>query len=338
MFLICGEALVDVFIDPIETDSLGDEATVLRAVAGGSPYNVAIGLARLGRVAALCTEISSDRLGQRLEAALLKEGVDLSFVRRATGATPLALVDVDTTGLPHYGFHGLRQMCLHPVAATYEAEKDRISAIHVGSFPIVSERSAEKLLKLVEGAGNRIVSLDPNIRLAVVPDTALWRVQVDRFRAHAHLIKTSVEDLEAIYGLDIDAEVIARSWVGGKTKLVVLTRGERGGVLFASDGKRIEIEAIPTAVVDTVGAGDTYQAALLCWLDEAGLAEPDALASLSYDQLVKMARFAGQAAALTCSRRGPDLPRRAELEIRLAMSEAEKSSFSVMQQAPVSHR
>lgn len=315
MFLICGEALFDVFIDPIETDMLGDQATVMRAVAGGSPYNVAIGLARLGRTAALCTEISPDRLGQRLEKALVKEGVDLSFIRRATGATPLALVDVDASGLPHYGFHGLRQMCLHPVAATLDAEQERISAIHVGSFPIVSERSAEKLLKLVENAGNRIVSLDPNVRLAVEPDTLLWRAQIDRFRVHAHLIKTSVEDIEAIYGLDVDAEVIARSWVGGKTKLVVLTRGERGGVLFAQDGERIEIDAIPTAVVDTVGAGDTYQAALLCWLDEAGLARPEALASLSHGQLVEMARFAGRAASLTCSRRGPDLPYRTELEI-----------------------
>lgn len=331
MFLICGEALFDVFIDPIETDTPDDPITVMRAVAGGSPYNVAVGLARLGRAAALCTEISPDRLGKRLEAALVKEGVDLSFIRRASGATPLALVDVDPTGLPHYGFHGLRQMCLHPVAATFEAERERITGIHVGSFPIVSERSAEKLLKLVEGAGDRIVSLDPNIRLAVEPDTLLWRAQVDRFRVHAHLIKTSVEDLEAIYGVDIDAEAIARSWVGGKTKLVVLTRGERGGVLFAGDGERIEIEAIPTIVVDTVGAGDTYQAALLCWLDEAGLAHPDALAGLSHAQLEEMARFAGHAAALTCARRGPDLPRRTELQTVRAANDVPRAN------APVGH-
>jgi len=317
MFLICGEALFDVFVGPIEADARGDSVTALRAVAGGSPYNVAIGLARLGRRAALCTEISSDWLGNQLEAALRREGVDLSFIRRAEGATPMALVDVDANGAPHYGFHGLRQMCLHPVAATFEARRDAITGIHVGSFPIVSARSAEKLLTLVAGAGeasgDRIVSLDPNIRLAVEPDVALWRRQVERFRRHAHLIKTSIEDLEAIYGADCDGEAIAQSWLEGVTRIVVLTRGERGGVLFATGGERIEIEAPVIKVVDTVGAGDTYQAALLCWLDEAGLAHPSALGTLTHDQLTAMVRFAGQAAGLTCTRRGPQLPRRDEL-------------------------
>lgn len=210
MFLICGEALFDVFVDPIEADTHGDHVTALRVVAGGSPYNVAIGLARLGRRAALCTEISSDRLGKQLEASLRHEGVDLSFVRRADGATPLALVDIDAHGVPEYGFHGLRQMCLHPVAATFAGRHEEITGIHVGSCPIVSERSAEKLLTLVAEAGDRIVSLDPNIRLAVEPDAAMWRRQVDRFRGHAHLIKTSSEDLDAIYGAGCDGEAIAR--------------------------------------------------------------------------------------------------------------------------------
>lgn len=314
MFLICGEALFDVFVDPIEADTQGDHVTALRAVAGGSPYNVAIGLARLGRCTALCTEISPDRLGRQLEASLAQEGVDLSFVRRAEGATPLALVDIDARGVPEYGFHGLRQMCLHPVAATFAARRDTIAGIHVGSFPIVSERSAEKLLTLVsDSIDDRIVSLDPNIRLAVEPDAAMWRRQVDRFRVHAHLIKTSIEDLEAIYGAGCDGEAIARNWLEGRTRIVVLTRGERGGVLFARGGERIEIPAPVIQVVDTVGAGDTYQAALLCWLDEAGLAHPDGLDTLSHAQLTAMIRFAGQAAGLTCTRRGPQLPRRGEL-------------------------
>lgn len=318
MFLICGEALFDVFIDPIDADAQGDHVTALRAVAGGSPYNVAIGLARLGRRAALCTELSSDRLGKQLETSLIQAGVDLSFVRRTDGATPLALVDINACGVPHYGFHGLRQMCLHPVASTFDTHCSAITGIHVGSFPIVSERSAEKLLSLVSGAVDSIISLDPNIRLAVEPNVAMWRRQVDRFRIHAHLIKTSIEDLEALYGAGCDGEAIARSWLDGVTELVVLTRGERGGVLFTRRGERIEIEAPVIDVVDTVGAGDTYQAALLCWLDEAGLAHPAALPMLSSDQLAEMVRFAGQAAGVTCTRRGPQLPLRAELPIQQA--------------------
>lgn len=313
MFLICGEALFDVFIDPIETGQPGTGATAMRAIAGGSPYNVAIGLARLGRKAALCTEISSDRLGRRLERELASEGVDLSFLLQANGATPLALVDVDQNGLPHYGFHGLREMRFHPMAESLAARWSEIKGIHVGSFPIVSPQSSEALLTLLAEADGCIVSLDPNIRLAVEPDTALWRRQVDRFRVHADLVKTSIEDLQAIYGEDVDAEAIARSWIGGKTQLVILTRGERGGVLFAEHAGRIEIEAVPTDVIDTVGAGDTYQSALLCWLDEAGVDRAEDIAALSTDQLREMTQFAAKAAAITCSRRGPQLPRRAEL-------------------------
>lgn len=313
MFLICGEALFDVFVDPIEADTHGDHVTMLRAVAGGSPYNVAIGLTRLGRRAALCTEISSDRLGKQLHASLMREGVDLSFVRRTAGVTPLALVDINAHGVPDYGFHGLRQMCLHPVAATFDAQRASIKGIHVGFFPIVSERSAEKLLRLVSQADNCIVNLDPNIRLTVEPAATNWRHQVDRFRIHTHRIKTSVEDLEAIYCVECDGKAIVRDWLEGATQLVVLTRGERGGILFARGGERVEIEAVPITAVDTVGAGDTYQAALLCWLDEADLASPEALATLSRDQLEAMVRFAGQAAELTCTRRGSQLPRRGEL-------------------------
>lgn len=311
MFLICGEALFDVFQDPVEVSD--GTVAALRAVAGGSPFNVAMGLARLGRSVALSTEISSDRLGQRLKATLEREGVDLAFIRPSDGATALALVDLDPAGIPHYGFHGLHEMSLHPEPAVYAAHRARIAGIHVGSFPIVSTKSAAPLLELVTGAGDKIVSLDPNIRLAVQPDAGLWRSQLERFRVQAHLIKSSVEDLEALHGTGIDAEAIAQSWLGGRTRIVVLTHGERGGVLFAPGKVRIEIPAVPTQVVDTVGAGDTYQAALLCWLDEAGLARPEALNGLGTAQLREMAEFASHAAALTCSRRGPDLPRRAEL-------------------------
>ena len=313
VFLICGEALFDVFVELVEADVADGHATVLRAVAGGSPYNVAVGLSRLGRVVALATEISSDRLGRQLLAKLSAEGVDTSFIRHAAGATPMALVDVGEDGAPQYAFHGLREMCLHPVARVFEDRRADISGIHVGSFPIVSQRSSEKLLALIVGAEDLLVSLDPNIRLAIEPDTALWRRQLDRFRVHADLIKVSIEDLHAIYGEDAAVEEIVGSWLQAKTKVVVLTRGAQGGMLFTRGGARISIDAVTTAVVDTVGAGDTYQAALLCWLDEAGLASPAGVAQLTDRQVAEMAAFAARASAVTCSRRGADLPFRADL-------------------------
>lgn len=309
MFLVCGEALFDLFVLADGEDE--DGAVPLRAVAGGSPYNVAIGLARLGHRVALSTQLFDDALGGRLEETLRHEGVDLSFVRRGGGATPLALVDVDGEGAPRYAFHGLRGMCVHPDVP--EGLRASLTGIHVGSVPIVSACSSEKLLELIIDAGGPLISFDPNVRLAVEPDTSLWRAQVERFRRHAHLIKVSTEDLEAIHGSHCDPGRIALGWLEQETAIVVLTRGSQGCVLFSAQHEPIELPAAPTRVADTTGAGDSFMAALLCWLDEGGYARAGALPALNAEQLRSMADFASHAAAKTCSRQGPAMPRRAEL-------------------------
>lgn len=309
MFLVCGEALFDLFSRSAGVDE--GEAVVFRAVAGGSPYNVAIGLARLGREVAIATHLFDDALGRRLETTLRREGVDLSFVHRGTGATPLALVEVDNAGVPHYAFHGVREMCVHPEVPAHQHRA--FTGIHVGSVPIVSICSSGNLLELTRDARDQLISFDPNVRLSVEPDMGLWRAQVDRFRRNAHVIKVSVEDLNAIYGSQCDAHRIAARWVEDATSIVVLTRGERGCVLFSARHEPIELQVVPSRILDTVGAGDSFMAALLCWLDEANCARPAALSDLTEAQLRLMGEFASSAAAKTCSRQGPHMPRRGEL-------------------------
>ena len=307
MILVCGEALFDIFLGPASGDDEG--SVMLRGLAGGSAFNVAVGLARLGRSVALATQLSDDLLGKSLAKMLTREGVDLTFVRHTSDPTPLALVETGAGG-PRYTFHGVREMRLDP--AQCPSRDDRITGIHVGSMSVISGRSSERLLDLMADAGGRLVSFDPNVRLAVKPDPGLWRSQVDRFRRYANLVKVSLEDVEAVYGAGCDAEQIVSGWVTGETKIVVLTLGAQGSVLFSCSG-RLEIPADPVAVVDTVGAGDTFQAALLCWLGENDIVDAGALGSLSAEKLRSMAAFATSAAALTCSRRGANMPRRAEL-------------------------
>lgn len=308
MLVVCGEALIDVFVE----DGGEDPGSVrLRSVAGGSPFNVAIGLARLGRKVALATHLFDDRLGQALERKLLNEGVNLELVRRTSGATPLAMVEVDCRGVPQYAFHGLEDLCVHPEvpADAYALSK----AIHFGSFPIVFERSATPLLNLVSNAGQRLISFDPNVRLSVEPNAGLWRRQIDQFRRKAHLVKVSMEDL-AIYGGTGDADRIAESWVEDETQIVVLTKGEHGCTVFSRSSDPIVIAALQTTVVDTVGAGDAFMAGLLYWLHRAGCALKHKLAAMSEEQLRAMARFASCAAALACRRQGPNLPFLSELD------------------------
>jgi fructokinase len=313
MYLICGEALYDVFVDPMDADVR--RKISLTAKAGGSPYNVAIGLARLGCPVSLATDIAGDTLGRHLEARLESEGVDRQFLRRTAKATPLAMVDIDSSGTPRYAFYGLEDCLFHPSLAAVKRQWPSLLGLHVGSIPIVSARSADPLLKLVAAAPAKvIVSFDPNIRLSVEPDAARWRDSVERFRGHAHLIKVSEEDLVNLYGTDADLESIAAGWLGERCSLVAITRGALGVTYLSRSAGTIRIPSVPVVVADTVGAGDSFQAAMLAWLAENRHASPAELASLTAREIEALGQFAVHAAAATCRQKGPEFPYRKSLQ------------------------
>lgn len=311
MFLICGEALFDFFAD--RTQANADTPHVhFEAVAGGSPYNVAVGLARLEQRAALFTGLSTDFLGERLFNVMRREGVTTDYLVRLEYATTLAMVSVSDRGCPEYAFY---HECSADRALTLEhlpALTDDVKAIHVGSYSLVVCPTSDTLLALVERESkNRLITLDPNVRLNIEPDLQLWQHKVDAFARYADVIKISDEDTHMLYD-DLDGEALAQRWLMGKTTLVLLTRGSRGLTIFTKEG-RFDVPTKPVQVVDAVGAGDTFQAAILCWLAEHDAVSSSAVAALSREQLVNMVRFAHQAAGITCTRRGPDLPRRHEV-------------------------
>ncbi|PTQ12853.1 carbohydrate kinase [Sphingomonas oleivorans] len=313
MFLICGEALFDVFEE-------GDQASSgarPRAVAGGSPFNVAIGLARLGVPVSLATSLSGDDYGCALQDALARENVDVRFASRSTGPTPCALVSLDEQGIASYRFRGLDEANFHPDVDEVAAAIDSITAVHVGSFPLVTQPSADRLLALLERVGEHcLVTLDPNVRLAVEPDTARWREQIERFARYAHVVKASLEDIDLLYP-GADPIETARRWLSDRCRLVVVTRGGDGALLLSQAHGAVEISAAPISVVDTVGAGDTFQAAMLAYLHANGAASPTGLAGLGGGELERLAAYAIRAAGVTCSRRGPDLPYRNEIDMEL---------------------
>ncbi len=312
MYLVCGEALYDVLIDP--SGSASPNKVSLSAKAGGSPHNVAIGLARLGCPVSLATELAPDTLGRLLELRLAAERVDGRFLRRTGKATPLAMVDVDAQGNARYAFHGLDSALFHPDPETIKPHWESICGIHVGSIPIVSRQSSAMLLDLLREAPKGIISsFDPNVRTAFEPDIERWRVSVESFAKLAHLIKVSEEDLKTIYNADVDDSVIAQRWLAAHCSLLVVTRGARGASLYSRSAGRIDVPAVKVIVADTVGAGDSFQAAMLAWLAEKRLASPAALAQLSPEQIRAMGNFCSQAAAITCRHRGPEFPYRKAL-------------------------
>ena len=311
VIVVCGEALMDVF-------AAGETATGLSldARVGGSPFNVAVGLARLAQPVVFFSAVSIGFLGERLMRTLLDEGVDTAAVARTPAPTTLSLVGLDALGVPSYSFYGEggADRLLH--LADLAGVPADIDAVNIGSYATVVEPIASTLRALVERergrkSGAALIAFDPNIRLNVQPELSRWREQLAWMLPRTDLLKVSEEDLDLLQpGTPLEA--FAASALAQGVACVVVTRGALGAIGWTA-GARVEVPPVRVAVIDTVGAGDTFQAALLTWLAEHGALAAKALAALAQGDLRDALGFAAQAAAITCSRRGADMPRRSEL-------------------------
>lgn len=306
MILVCGEALFDLFAD--ETNG----ELKLDARIGGSPFNVAVGLARLATPVAFFGALSSDLFGQRLRKALEAEGVDLSFALTTDALTTLSVVGLDATGSPAYGFYGTNAADRQVEPNDLPDLPDSIDTIQIGSYAALVQPVGDSLLALARREhGERMIAYDPNVRPGVVGDLAAWRTRFAELLPHVDLLKISQEDLDLLFP-DSDPQALARDWLERGPALVVVTRGGDGATAF-STRHRVDIPGERVAVVDTVGAGDTFQTALLARLGDMNARNRTSLEDLARDDMLDLLRFATHAAALTCSRRGADLPNRAEL-------------------------
>ena len=311
MLMVCGEALLDVF-------AAGETSTgiALDAKVGGSPFNLAVGLARLAQPVAFFAAVSSGFLGERLMRALAAEGVDTRAVARSAAPTTLSLIGLDAQGVPSYAFYGegCADRLLH--LADLARLPANITAVNIGSYATVVEPIASTLRALVErelarGSGRALIAFDPNIRLNVEPDLPRWRDQLAWMLPRTDLLKISDEDLELLQpGIALDA--FATDALAQGVKLVVITRGARGAIGWTAHASAT-MPPVPVQVIDTVGAGDTFQAALLTWLAEHGGLCARTLGGLTQSELRDALAFAARAAAITCSRRGADMPRRGEV-------------------------
>jgi fructokinase len=306
MFIVCGEALFDVFATAQTPGGMAFEGRI-----GGSPFNVAMGLARLNQPVGFFGGIGSGFLGERLMRAFADEGIDTSSVARIDAPTTLSVIGLDAKGVPSYGFYGDH-------AADRLVQVSHLSAVppancfHFGSFAMVVEPTAATQRLLVEREWARsVISYDPNIRTNVEPDLEVWREALRWMLSHTHLLKVSDEDLGLLYPHRTAEDFAAEALACG-VALVIVTRGGEGALGF-TPRDRVTVAPARVEVVDTVGAGDTFQAAVLAWLSEQQCLSPEGIGALSGAEVERALRFAAKAAAITCSRRGADLPRRAEL-------------------------
>ncbi|MDH6708945.1 fructokinase [Kitasatospora sp. MAA19] len=287
--LVIGECVADI----VRTDGAPDTVH-----PGGSPANVAYGLARLGRPATLLTQLGDDANGRLIRAHLESAGV---VVRAAeVERTPSAVVRLDGQGRARYTFD---------IGWTLPPTELRAApaAIHLGSIAAVTDPGAAAVLDLVERwRGRAPVSYDPNVRPALMGERAQAVRRVERCVALSDVVKASDEDLAWLYPGE-SAEAVAHRWLALGPAVVAVTLGADGAFALTAEGVRARAEAVRVPVADTVGAGDSFTAAFLS-ARAAGAGLPDCLTQ------------AVTAAALTVSRPGSNPPSAAELTAALAQA------------------
>lgn len=313
MILVCGEALIDLFVGPPE-----DAEMPARAIAGGSPFNVAIGLARLGIPSAFLGGISRDRFGTLLADTLAREGVDHRFLVRADRLSTISAIATARDGQPSYTFHGEgaadRSLGLSDLPAVLPQE---IQALTFGSYTMVVEPVGSAFAALAEREkSRRVISVDPNLRPNVVGDMARWTSAAERFYRTATLIKASDEDVRIAWGGRVSIAEAAAYWLGCGARLVVVTEGIRGATAFCAAGC-VSVPGRSVVVRDTVGAGDSFHAALLARLAKTGKLHPDSIAALDTQAIGDLLAYATVVAGITVTRRGADLPTAADVEANL---------------------
>ncbi|WP_306117230.1 MULTISPECIES: carbohydrate kinase [unclassified Roseitalea] len=309
MILTCGEALYDMFVG----DHAGGKrfAVTVDGVLGGSPLNVALGLVRMGTPAALFTRVSTDMLGRRMRAFMAENGISDAYCVPTDNPTTLSLIETDDSGHPHYSIYckGTAD-CSLQVGELPAALGEDIAIVHLGSFATVFEPVGEALRTLARReAERRFISFDPNVRTMVVADLDLWRQRIDEMLPLAGIVKASDEDIGLLWpGKPL--EWFAEKALVAGADIALITRGPDGAIAASADGRLTHVPGIEVDTVDTVGAGDTFMAASLHRLTAHAAARRRAARDVD---IVELARFAVKASALTCTRRGADLPTLAEI-------------------------
>ncbi|MGW7369989.1 carbohydrate kinase family protein [Streptomyces sp. NPDC054841] len=308
MIVVAGESLIDLVPQRAKAD--GAPLPALLPRLGGGPYNTAVALGRLGANVTFCSRVSTDDFGEALLDGLRAAGVGTSLVQRGPEPTTLAVAAIGADGSAGYGFYASgsadRLFELPP-----ELPRE-VRALAFGTCSMVLEPGAsayEALLRREAGRG-RFTLLDPNIRPGLIPDPDAYRARFAGWLPSVSLLKLSEDDAKWLGDSP-------QRWLGeGPTAgpaAVVLTRGERGLTVRTRDGLEVSVPAEAVTVADTIGAGDTVNAALLHVLARLDALSPEALLALTEPGWREVLTFAARAAALTCSRTGAEPPYASEL-------------------------
>ncbi len=300
MIAACGECLIDMVPS-------AQGVHLFEACPGGCPYNSAIAAARLGVPTWFIGKTSKDFLGDKIVAKLRDSGVDTSMLVRSEQAVTLAFVERDAEGNAKYAFYSADAADRFFMPSDLPAAlPEQAVFLVVGSISLVEEPSCSTILSLIEREHlHRLISFDPNVRPSLIQSKSEYRARFEWVCRRSAIVKASDSDLEWVYEMPAE-EAVSRVLALGP-ELVALTLGERGAMIFTKK-YRCELAAARVKVVDTIGAGDSFQAALLAGLGWLKVRDRGSLASLSEDSLKAVLRLATAVAALDCTKRGAEPP------------------------------
>lgn len=302
MLISCGDALIDF----VPTKNVDGREAVMPAV-GGSCLNVAIGIARLGAPTGFVGGVSTDLFGRMIADHAASSNVELGLATRSDHQTTLAFVRI-VAGESHYAFYDAQTATRNWTFRRGTIPFDTVEAVHVGSTTLVNDQGAAETKALIADArASSTISFDPNCRPNLVKDKPAYLARMVEFAASADLIKMSDIDFAFLFGEE-PYQQRASALLGQGTNLVVITRGNNGAIAWHAKAGQIEVEAPKVAVADTIGAGDSFQAALLFALHKQGRLDRQQLKDIGADELRRALSFAANCAALTCTRPGADPP------------------------------
>ena len=297
MILCCGESLIDMLP---RTSPLDEPAFAPHT--GGAVYNTAIALGRLEAPAGYFGGLSSDMFGQLLEADLVASKVDTALAPRSDRPTTLAFVTLKD-GHATYAFYDENTAGRMLAQSDLPAVPAAVTALFFGGISLPVEPCGDTYAALaIREADSRLIMIDPNIRPGFIRDEARYRARLDRMLAVADVVKVSDEDLVWLTG-GTDPKALTDKGVG----LVLMTRGGEGVLAQNAEGS-LDLPTTKVEVVDTVGAGDTFNAGMLAGLHQQGLATKQAFKQATLADLEPAIALGMRAAAVTVSRAGANPP------------------------------
>jgi fructokinase len=304
---VIGEAIVDLVP--------GDQPWTFHAVPGGSPYNVAIGLARLGHRATLMARLAGNALGRLLREHAQAEGVGLDAAPRAAEPATLAVVSLDASARASYDFYLDGTADWQWTAEETSRAPEGTPVLHFGSIASWTPPGDARIHELahrLRGRGDVLITYDPNVRPGLLADYRHGQRVVERALRLAHLAKASTDDVAWLYP-DQAPDEVARRWLELGATVVVITSSVDGAYAYTAQGWSVRRPALDIAVVDTVGAGDSFTAGLIGSLIRRGQHLRADLARCPPDQLSGALDDAILVASLNCERRGNDPPTAADV-------------------------